>query len=177
MTAPPVTGTVLAVRWWLRVRGLLLGTPTTLWLDFLDSQYGDTPQADAIADALLRIVRERRPDAVLLPAGLFHSDHALAHDAALRLRQRDQVVGPGGERPLHEPVRAALVEHDHRQVALELASRAADDLERVVTLVRAADDQQLGLSRRLAESRPRVRDVRQPRLRDARAGRQAGPQR
>lgn len=59
-----------------------------LWLDFLDSQYGDTPQAEAIADALLRIVRERKPDAVLLPAGLFHSDHALTHDAALRLRQR-----------------------------------------------------------------------------------------
>lgn len=57
-----------------------------VWLDFLDSQYGDTPSADAIAEAIHRVVRGVAPRTVLLPAGLFHSDHALAHEAALQLR-------------------------------------------------------------------------------------------
>lgn len=57
-------------------------------LDFLDSQYGDTPTADAVADALENVVREFAPDTVLLPGGLFHSDHVLAHEAALLVRKR-----------------------------------------------------------------------------------------
>jgi LmbE family N-acetylglucosaminyl deacetylase len=59
-----------------------------LWLDFLDSQYGDTPGVEAVADALERTVSAFAPDMVLLPAGLFHSDHALTHEAALLARRR-----------------------------------------------------------------------------------------
>lgn len=59
-----------------------------IWLDFLDSQYGDTPTVDAVAAALEDVVRGFSPKTVLLPAGLFHSDHVLAHEAALRVRKR-----------------------------------------------------------------------------------------
>jgi LmbE family N-acetylglucosaminyl deacetylase len=59
-----------------------------VWLDFLDSQYGDTPGVDAVAAALEEAVRAFAPRTVLLPAGLFHSDHVLTHEAALLLRKR-----------------------------------------------------------------------------------------
>jgi LmbE family N-acetylglucosaminyl deacetylase len=57
-------------------------------LDFLDSQYGDTPAVDAVAAALEDVVRAFAPKTVLLPAGLFHSDHVLAHEATLLARKR-----------------------------------------------------------------------------------------
>jgi LmbE family N-acetylglucosaminyl deacetylase len=55
-----------------------------LWLDFLDSQYGDTPGTRALADALLACFRHLSPRQLLLPLGLFHSDHGLCHDAVLQ---------------------------------------------------------------------------------------------
>jgi LmbE family N-acetylglucosaminyl deacetylase len=58
------------------------------WLDFLDSQYGAPAPADAIAAELERVARQRLPRTILFPAGLFHSDHVLAHQAALLLRRR-----------------------------------------------------------------------------------------
>ncbi|MGN6388969.1 MAG: PIG-L deacetylase family protein [Burkholderiaceae bacterium] len=60
---------------------------TPRWLDFLDSQYRDTPSRAALAAALREVVDELRPAAVLLPAGLFHSDHLLVHDAMLDVRR------------------------------------------------------------------------------------------
>jgi LmbE family N-acetylglucosaminyl deacetylase len=57
-----------------------------LWLDFLDSQYGCTPTVDSVADILKEILRQHDPDTVMIPAGLFHSDHQPAHYAALAAR-------------------------------------------------------------------------------------------
>jgi LmbE family N-acetylglucosaminyl deacetylase len=60
------------------------------WLQFLDGQYA--PGA-ALPDISLRLDRElRRHGArtVAIPLGLFHSDHRLAHDAALRLLSRER---------------------------------------------------------------------------------------
>lgn len=59
-----------------------------LWLDFLDSQYGDTPSADAVAGALSEVVHGMQPATVLMPLGLYHSDHELAHEACLLARRR-----------------------------------------------------------------------------------------
>jgi LmbE family N-acetylglucosaminyl deacetylase len=53
------------------------------WLNFCDSQYGQTPEIVQIASALFETMSRHRPDTVLIPAGLFHSDHVLAHRAAL----------------------------------------------------------------------------------------------
>jgi LmbE family N-acetylglucosaminyl deacetylase len=58
-----------------------------VWLDFCDSQYRETPDASAIADALMQIVQQYDPAAVVLPAGLFHADHELAHRVALQVRR------------------------------------------------------------------------------------------
>jgi LmbE family N-acetylglucosaminyl deacetylase len=56
------------------------------WLDFEDSQYAARPPGTAtIAGALRKALDRLQPDTVLLPLGLFHSDHHLTHQAALRL--------------------------------------------------------------------------------------------
>lgn len=58
-----------------------------LWLDFLDAQYaqGNVVPEEALASALQRAIERHRPDAVVLPMGLFHADHARVHAAGLRL--------------------------------------------------------------------------------------------
>jgi LmbE family N-acetylglucosaminyl deacetylase len=53
-----------------------------LRLAFLDSQYGDTPSIERVRDALRETRANAVPDRVLVPMGLFHSDHQLVHDAA-----------------------------------------------------------------------------------------------
>lgn len=56
-----------------------------LWLDFLDAQYGDPPAVAALTAALDAALRAVRPRVVLVPLGLFHSDHELASQAVLPL--------------------------------------------------------------------------------------------
>jgi LmbE family N-acetylglucosaminyl deacetylase len=57
-----------------------------VWLPFRDRQYGGPPRRAALAAALGRILDAVQPGAVLLPLGLYHSDHRLASDATLTLR-------------------------------------------------------------------------------------------
>jgi len=54
-----------------------------VWLDFLDSQYGDTPSVGAVAAAIAALLESHAPATILFPAGLFHSDHVLVHRAAI----------------------------------------------------------------------------------------------
>jgi LmbE family N-acetylglucosaminyl deacetylase len=56
-----------------------------LWLDFLDSQYLQTPGEGALIEALCGVLERTKPATVLLPAGLFHSDHEIVHAAMLAL--------------------------------------------------------------------------------------------
>ncbi|MEW6296433.1 MAG: PIG-L family deacetylase [Thermodesulfobacteriota bacterium] len=65
----------------------LLGAPP-LWLDFCDSQYGSPPSLAELTAALQAAVASTGPQAVFIPLGLFHSDHALVHEAALGLARR-----------------------------------------------------------------------------------------
>ncbi len=56
------------------------------WLGFCDSQYEEAPDKHAVARALRGAIEARphtTPRAVLLPLGLFHSDHRLAHAAGM----------------------------------------------------------------------------------------------
>jgi LmbE family N-acetylglucosaminyl deacetylase len=56
------------------------------WLGFLDRQYVEAPaQQDrgALEQAIRDLVDRLQPARVLIPLGLFHSDHTLASDAAL----------------------------------------------------------------------------------------------
>ncbi len=74
---------------------------TPVWLDFCDSQYGRPPDPGRLSAALEGAVRAARPTAVFVPLGLFHSDHALTHEAGLaawrRLSRRPRVeAGAGG---------------------------------------------------------------------------------
>jgi LmbE family N-acetylglucosaminyl deacetylase len=56
-----------------------------IWLDFLDSQYLQSPGPAALAEALGAVIERSAACTVLLPAGLFHSDHVLVHAAMLVL--------------------------------------------------------------------------------------------
>ncbi len=61
---------------------------TPLWLEFVDAQYGPSPGEERIASALLDALTGAGLDTVFVPLGLFHSDHALTHAAALRALRR-----------------------------------------------------------------------------------------
>lgn len=65
----------------------------SVWLDFPDTQYGQTPTQDALAEEIERAIRDAAPDTVVMPLGLFHGDHRLTAAAALRtLRRRPDLV-------------------------------------------------------------------------------------
>ncbi len=55
---------------------------TTHWLPFFDSQYGTRHARDVVADELRRVFAGRDLHELVVPLGLFHSDHVLAHAAA-----------------------------------------------------------------------------------------------
>jgi LmbE family N-acetylglucosaminyl deacetylase len=59
-----------------------------IWLDFCDSQYGQSPSVEAVMNALHGVVCAANPKTIVLPLGLFHSDHVLTHQATLLLRRR-----------------------------------------------------------------------------------------
>ena len=64
---------------------------TPVWLDFVEHQY--LPRAewvgpDDTVDRLEAVLRELAPTAVLVPFGLANPDHAAAHEAGLRVRDR-----------------------------------------------------------------------------------------
>lgn len=56
---------------------------TPRWLDFLDAQYGRSPSPHELGEALLDMLRTLDDPPVVLPMGLFHSDHLLVHEAGL----------------------------------------------------------------------------------------------
>ena len=68
-------------------RALAVLGARSVWLDFCDSQYGNTPELTQVADALMQVIQREKPETILVPAGLFHSDHDLAHRAALQVRR------------------------------------------------------------------------------------------
>lgn len=88
-----------------------------LWLSFRDAQYEAAPPVRDVAREIERAVRVLDPACVVLPLGLFHSDHVLVREAALLARARE---GP----------RRWLVYADAIYRALpDLESRARADLE------------------------------------------------
>jgi LmbE family N-acetylglucosaminyl deacetylase len=56
-----------------------------LWLPFVDRQYGPAPAVEHLTEALARAIGRLDGGTVAIPLGLFHSDHRLAHEAALPL--------------------------------------------------------------------------------------------
>lgn len=66
----------------------VLNARPPVWLDFLDSQYRRPVSLEELSDALSGALLALNPDLVLVPLGLFHSDHLLTHDAALHAIHR-----------------------------------------------------------------------------------------
>jgi LmbE family N-acetylglucosaminyl deacetylase len=56
-----------------------------VWLPFWDSQYGHTPEKADVTAALADTLVSFDPSVVLIPFGLWHSDHRLVHEAAVAL--------------------------------------------------------------------------------------------
>jgi len=59
-----------------------------LWLEFCDSQYRVPPAPGALEQALHNTILALDPENILLPSGLFHSDHLLVHQAMMGLREK-----------------------------------------------------------------------------------------
>lgn len=70
---------------------ILRASPT--WLDFLDRQYGAAPAVDEITSALRAVLERQRPANVIVPLGLWHDDHRLAHAVCRRLIPRWSAIG------------------------------------------------------------------------------------
>jgi LmbE family N-acetylglucosaminyl deacetylase len=54
------------------------------WMDWCDDQYRVPAPPDAVAGDLCRALERHDPATVLVPLGLFHRDHELAHAAAVQ---------------------------------------------------------------------------------------------
>ena len=94
----------------------LAGTP--IWMDFYDSQYKNSPPVETISDAIAKLAGRVAPDVILFPSGLFHSDHALVHDAAMLLWR---------ERGRHAKTKWLMYEEpSYRRVAGLLQRRLTD---------------------------------------------------
>lgn len=65
--------------------GILDARP--IHLPFLDAQYGQSPQPRNIRHAVHEVILREKPETVLIPLGLFHSDHILVAEAMMSLRQ------------------------------------------------------------------------------------------
>jgi LmbE family N-acetylglucosaminyl deacetylase len=59
-----------------------------LWLPFLDAQYDDSPDTEAIAHAVAGAVHASGASGVVIPLGLWHSDQRLAHEGCALLIPR-----------------------------------------------------------------------------------------
>ncbi|MBB3008660.1 PIG-L family deacetylase [Cupriavidus alkaliphilus] len=70
-----------------------------VWLDFWDSQYGRRYTAPQLADALRTVLLTQTEGVVVAPLGLFHSDHALVHDACRLLMLAAHAHGPAWSAP------------------------------------------------------------------------------
>jgi LmbE family N-acetylglucosaminyl deacetylase len=101
---------------------------TPLWLEFLDAQYAQSSDADAIAAALAEALNGAGLDSVFVPLGLFHSDHALVHAAALRLlRRRPEYRWFAYEDALYRRIDRFLPERLQRLNAEGVAARPAGE--------------------------------------------------
>lgn len=97
-----------------------------VWLPFLDAQYGESPAVEAIVPVLVSELTAVDAATVCIPLGLFHSDHVLAHTAALAVLRRH----PGWrwvayEEPMYCRVPEALTD---RLASLRTAGIAATPL-------------------------------------------------
>jgi LmbE family N-acetylglucosaminyl deacetylase len=78
-----------------------------VWLDLLDDQYGASPTAPELLEAVHGLVEREAPDAVFFPLGLFHADHVRASDAALALVGSDARRWYAYEDALYRRIEAA----------------------------------------------------------------------
>jgi LmbE family N-acetylglucosaminyl deacetylase len=112
----------------------------TVWLEFLDAQYRGRASSAEIARALRDTVARCEADAVFAPLGLFHDDHRIAHEAAMRALDScgDEVRGYVYEDAIYRAVGelrsrrlAELAERGLRLVPIEGESTPAGERKRL----------------------------------------------
>jgi LmbE family N-acetylglucosaminyl deacetylase len=106
-----------------------------LHLPFRDSQYDGSPTAGMLTNALEGTIADIEPTALLVPLGLFHSDHTLTADACLMLMpliQQDVAVHAYEDVPYRNMPGAvqtrlcALAKRGYMATATEAFDAAAD---------------------------------------------------
>jgi LmbE family N-acetylglucosaminyl deacetylase len=81
------------------------------WLDFVDSQYGQPCAVGEVARAVGAAIDASAGATVLVPLGLFHSDHRLVHDACYQaLATRPEVAALAYEDALYRALPGLLQE-------------------------------------------------------------------
>jgi LmbE family N-acetylglucosaminyl deacetylase len=110
-----------------------------VWLEFRDAQYGPSPSPETVAERLEVVVRRVRPRTVVVPLGLGHPDHVLAHEACLLVVRRhhgvawlayeDAVYRAFPDAPVDQRVRA-LTAAGFGVTRLDLGQEPAGDAKR-----------------------------------------------
>lgn len=96
---------------------------TPHWLDFIDSQYHPASQTSLLIQTMHALLMAERPDTLLMPMGLFHSDHVVVSDAMFALA------------PEHPETRWVIYEDAlYRCIAGQLQGRLAALAERGIRL-------------------------------------------
>jgi LmbE family N-acetylglucosaminyl deacetylase len=103
-------------------RALKLLGASPLHLPFCDAQYQSSPSEQAVATALKEILCETKPAALLVPLGLFHSDHTLVADACL-----------ASVESFDAPAVFAYEDVPYGKIPCVLQARLSDLLERGIT--------------------------------------------
>ncbi|ALK30885.1 PIG-L deacetylase family protein [Burkholderia plantarii] len=125
----------------------LLGA-SAVHLPFCDAQYESPPAPDRLQTVLRHALATVRPDSLLTPLGLFHSDHTLVADAVLACLAALRQAAPG-ETPPASPAIYAYEDVPYRMMDGRVEARqrllAANgwSMERV-ELASASDDTRLG---------------------------------
>jgi LmbE family N-acetylglucosaminyl deacetylase len=74
------------------MRALAILGASAIHLPFCDAQYQSPPVAEALVAAIEQTFRDVEPSSVMIPLGLFHSDHINVANACLALMRRFQHV-------------------------------------------------------------------------------------
>jgi len=82
-----------------------------LWLEYVDDQYDEPCQTDVLIDTLRRALVRLAPLQVLIPLGLFHSDHVLTQRACVRAAQMEGLTALGAyEEAIYRAIPGCLQE-------------------------------------------------------------------
>jgi LmbE family N-acetylglucosaminyl deacetylase len=99
-----------------------------VWLDYTERQYGEPPSPDELADGLEAAILATHLRTVLIPLGMFHSDHVLTNQAGLIvLRRRPEWSWFGYEDAMYRRIDTLFAERMARFPEEQVAASPAGE--------------------------------------------------